>query len=190
MSKESNNFINQYYLSDSSICDDLITLFKNSKNKSKGQIGKGIDKKIKDSTDLLLWDGDIPQSKILINYFKQLTKCLNLYKKKYVSCNTQVSAWGLEPAFRIQKYKPSQAYHGWHCEKESPTTAIRHLVWMTYLNDVKKGGETEWYYQKLKVKPKKGLTVIWPSEWTFTHKGHTTVDEDKYIITGWYEFKK
>jgi len=39
MSKESNNFINQYYLSDSSICDDLITLFKNSKNKSKGQIG-------------------------------------------------------------------------------------------------------------------------------------------------------
>ena len=190
MLEESNNFINQYYLSDSSICDDLITLFKNSKNKSKGQIGKGIDKKIKDSTDLLLWDGDIPQSKILINYFKQLTKCLNLYKKTYISCNTQVSAWGLEPAFRIQKYKPSQAYHGWHCEKADPTTAIRHLVWMTYLNDIKKGGETEWYYQKLKVKPKKGLTVIWPSEWTFTHKGHTTIDEDKYIITGWYEFKE
>jgi hypothetical protein len=84
MLEESNNFINQYYLSDSSICDDLITLFKNSKNKSKGQIGKGIDKKIKDSTDLLLWDGDIPQSKILINYFKQLTKCLNLYKKTYM----------------------------------------------------------------------------------------------------------
>ena len=80
MLEESNNFINQYYLSDSSICDDLITLFKNSKNKSKGQIGKGIDKKIKDSTDLLLWDGDIPQSKILINYFKQLNECLNLYK--------------------------------------------------------------------------------------------------------------
>ena len=37
---------------------------------------------------------------------------------------------------------------------------------------------------------KKGLTVIWPSEWTFTHKGHTTIDEDKYIITGWYEFKQ
>ena len=190
MLEESNNFINQYYLSDSSICDDLITLFENSKIKTPGVIGKGFNKTIKDSTDILLWDGDIPQSPILINYFKQLTKCLDLYKKTYTCCNTQVPTWGLEPAFRIQKYKPSQAYHGWHCEKATLDTAIRHLVWMTYLNDIKKGGETEWYYQKLKVKPKKGLTVIWPSEWTFTHKGHTTVDEDKYIITGWYEFKK
>ena len=107
-----------------------------------------------------------------------------------MSFNTQFIAWGLEPNFRIQKYKQSQEYHGWYCEKAVPATAIRHLDWMTYLNDIKKGGETEWYYQKLKVKPKKGLTVIWPSEWTFTHKGHTTIDEDKYIITGWFEFKK
>ena len=60
---------------------------------------------------------------------------------------------------------------------------------MTYLNDVKQGGETEWYYQKLKVRPEKGLTVIWSADWTFTHKGHTTIDEDKYIITGWFDFK-
>ena len=192
MSEESNNFINKYCLSDSSICDNLITLFKNSKNKSKGEVSptRKIDKTIKDSTDLLLWDSDIPQSKVLLKYFKELSTFVNLYKNTYVSCDTQVTDWGLEPAFRIQKYKPSQAYHGWHCEKANTTTAIRHLVWMTYLNDIKKGGETEWYYQKLKVKPKKGLTVIWPSEWTFTHKGHTTVDEDKYIITGWFEFKK
>ena len=190
MLEESNNFINQYYLSDLSICDDLITLFENSKNKSVGEMEKGINKKIKDSTDILLRDTDISQSKTLIKYFEELSKIVDLYKNKYKSCNTRVPTWGLEPAFRIQKYKPSQAFHGWHCEKGTVDTAIRHLVWMTYLNDIKKGGETEWYYQKLKVKPKKGLTVIWPSEWTFTHKGHTTVDEDKYIITGWYEFKK
>ena len=60
---------------------------------------------------------------------------------------------------------------------------------MTYLNDVNKGGETEFYYQKLKIKPEKGLTLIWSADWTFTHKGHTTLDEDKYIITGWFNFK-
>ena len=59
---------------------------------------------------------------------------------------------------------------------------------MTYLNNVKQGGETEWFYQKIKIKPKKGLTVIWPSNWVFTHKGHTAVDEDKYIFTGWYTY--
>mgnify|MGYP001579490452 CR=1 FL=1 len=184
------NFIDKYFLSDLSICDDLITLFKNSKNKCEGISGIGIDKTIKDSTDVTLWDKDIPQSKALIKYFEELYKFTNLYKNKYTSCNNQVDSWGLESVFKIQKYKPSQAYHSWHCEKGNVATAIRHLVWMTYLNDVKKGGETEWYYQKLKIKPKKGLTVIWPSEWTFTHKGHTTINEDKYIITGWYEFKK
>ena len=60
---------------------------------------------------------------------------------------------------------------------------------MTYLNDVKKGGETEWYYQNLKVKPEKGLTVIWPAEWTFTHRGRKTVKGNKYIMTGWYGFR-
>ncbi len=59
---------------------------------------------------------------------------------------------------------------------------------MTYLNDIKEGGETEWYYQKLKVKPKKGLTVIWPADWTFTHRGITAKKEHKYIITGWINF--
>ena len=190
MSKKGNNFIEKYYLPNLSICDDLITLFKKSKNKSAGQVETGVKKEIKDSTDLILRDTDISQSKILIRYFEELSKILDLYKNKYQSCDTQVPIWGLEPAFIIQKYKPSQAFYGWHCEKGSVHTAIRHLVFMTYLNSVKKGGETEWYYQKLKVKPKKGLTVIWPSEWTFTHKGHTTINENKYIITGWYEFKK
>ena len=30
------------------------------------------------------------------------------------------------------------------------------MAWMVYLNDVEEGGETEFLYQKLKVKPKKG----------------------------------
>ena len=64
----------------------------------------------------------------------------------------------------------------------------RHLVFMTYLNTVKSGGETEFYHQKVKVKPKKGKTLIWPSEWTHIHRGRTSFKEDKYIITGWFSF--
>jgi len=190
MLEESNNFINQYYLSNLSVCDDLITLFKNSKNKTAGEISGGVNKKIKDSTDLHLYINDVANSKVLTNYFKQLSDCLILYKQKYKFCDKGKKVWGLQNDFNIQKYKPSQAYHSWHTERGGKKTSNRHLVWMTYLNDVKQGGETEWYYQKLKIKPKKGLTVIWSADWTFTHKGHTTIDEDKYIITGWYDFKK
>lgn len=183
-------FIEQYYLKDLSICDSLIKIFKTSNKIVDGKIGKGIDKKVKDSNDLPLNINDINNSETLQNYFKELSSFLELYKKKYHYCNDIVGMFGLEYFFNIQKYKPSQAYHGWHCEKANIYTANRHLVFMTYLNNVKEGGETEWFYQKLKVKPQKGLTVIWPSEWTFTHKGYTTINEDKYIITGWYEFKK
>ena len=59
---------------------------------------------------------------------------------------------------------------------------------MTYLNDVIDGGETEWYYQNIKIKPERGLTVIWPSDWTFTHRGNTSPTQTKYIATGWFNF--
>ena len=55
---------------------------------------------------------------------------------------------------------------------------------MTYLNTVKNGG-TEFYYQKLKVDAVKGLTLIWPSDWTHTHKGVISKKQKKYILTGW-----
>ena len=183
-------FIEQYFLTDLSVCDKLIEKFETSNNLIAGKTGGGVQKNIKDSLDLGLIIDDIQDCKILKDYFSQLETCLNLYKKKYVHCDKLVSKWSLQNCFNIQKYKPSQAYHGWHSESIGLRTCNRHLVFMTYLNDVKQGGETEWYYQKLKIKPQKGLTVIWGSDWTFTHKGHTTINEDKYIITGWFEFKK
>ena len=59
---------------------------------------------------------------------------------------------------------------------------------MTYLNDVSDHGETEWFHQKLKVKPKKGLTVIWPADWTFTHRGISSPTQRKIIVTGWFSY--
>ena len=189
-SNKNNNFIDGYYMSDLSICDDLINYFEDSNNKVLGETSDGVDKNIKDSLDLQLSINDITNSPALDSYFKELIKAVNLYKEKYKFYDEKVNKWGLQHDFNIQKYKPSQAYHSWHCEKTNIASSNRHLVFMTYLNDVKKGGETEWYYQKLKVKPEKGLTFIWGADWTFVHKGHTTFDEDKYIITGWFDFKK
>ena len=61
----------------------------------------------------------------------------------------------------------------------------RALVYMTYLNDVSNGG-TEFLYQEFKTEARKGLTLIWPAEWTHTHKGIVSPDKEKYIITGWF----
>jgi hypothetical protein len=61
---------------------------------------------------------------------------------------------------------------------------------MTYLNDVTDHGETEFYYQNLKVTPQKGKTVIWPADWTHTHRGIVSPTQDKYIVTGWFDYSE
>ena len=54
--------------------------------------------------------------------------------------------------------------------------------------DVDDGGETEFHWQQLKVKPVKGKTVIWPTDFTHLHRGIVSPTEDKYIATGWFNF--
>lgn len=93
---------------------------------------------------------------------------------------------------KIQKYcPPDDAYGDWHFERVSldPTSISRHLVWMMYLNDVEDAGETEFLFQKIKVKPKAGKMVIWPSDWTHTHRGIPSPTETKYIATGWFKHR-
>ncbi len=184
-----NNFIDGWYLNDLSICDGLINLFKKSPDQEPGRISPGrnlIDKKIKDSTDL----GITPKSsdKIIQNYLKNLSDIVDCYKKKYIYCDKSNEKWAIVENINIQRYLPKQGYHRLHHERCNIASSLRHLTFMTYLNDVKKGGETAFYYQKLKVKAKKGLTVIFPTDWTFTHKGIVAPEETKYIITGWFSY--
>ena len=47
-----------------------------------------------------------------------------------------------------------------HGENINWNLHTRTMAWMVYLNDVEEGGETEFLYQQLKVKPKKGTVVI------------------------------
>ncbi len=56
---------------------------------------------------------------------------------------------------------------------------------MTYLNDVEDGGITKFEHFDIKIKPKKGKTLIWPAEWTHAHSGEVLNKGTKYIVTGW-----
>ena len=110
-----------------------------------------------------------------------------MYIKKYPMC-AKTDRWEVE-GFNIQKYEPGGAYFNWHSERTGPgIVSYRHLAFMTYLNDIDDQGETEFWHQKIKITPRKGLTLIWPSDWTYTHTGITSPTQEKYIITGWYSF--
>ena len=86
----------------------------------------------------------------------------------------------------LQKTEPTQGYHLFHAENVNWNLESRTMAWMVYLNDVEEGGETEFLYQKLKVKPRKGTILIWPGSYTHLHRGNPPIS-DKYIATGWWQ---
>jgi hypothetical protein len=89
---------------------------------------------------------------------------------------------------KVQKTNVGGGYHTWHYETDRRDTSNRVLAWMIYLNDVEEGGETEFLYQHLRVKPTTGTFVIWPAGFTHTHRGNPPLSNTKYIMTGWLEF--
>ena len=179
-----NNFMMAWRFKDTSFCDSLIDYY-NSKTPIRGETGAGVNLSIKDSFDVLIGsDLHSPQ------YFLKLQECVNAYIENYGFCNAY-QKWGILESVQIQKYIPQGAYHRWHCERSGSDnlTNTRHLVFMTYLNDVTDAGETEFFYQHLKLKPEKGLTVLWPADWMFTHRGIPSPTQEKMIVTGWFNFK-
>jgi hypothetical protein len=179
------DFIEEYQI-DTELCKKIIEYFEEIPNKFPGSSGKNadrivVDKKVKDSTDSLL------RGPLLNTYIEELCKCIPEYKKKYVYCDKNQAAWSIYTRINIQRYLPGEGYHALHFERTSGvgTNAQRHLVFITYLNDVTEGGETFFYYQNKKIQPRTGLTLIWPTDWTHTHCGFVSNTQTKYIVTGW-----
>lgn len=88
--------------------------------------------------------------------------------------------------FKFQETKPSGGFHDWHYENGSHQNKERFLVWSIFLNDVEEGGELEFLYHSMRVKPKKGSMVLFPAGFTHTHRGNPPISNTKYIATGWY----
>ena len=187
------NFIQKYSI-DKSVTRGVIKFFDKSPQgmigKKPGKVGHAkLDTEHKDSTDMSVLAHHILKSKVLREYFEQLTFCIEKYKKKYIYSDDQQAAFRLEGA-NIQKYKPGQGYKLWHYENAGcEFSGKRHLVFMTYLNNADHAG-TEFYHQNKRFKCKEGDTLIWPAAWTHTHRGEISKKQktDKYIITGWWRY--
>jgi len=184
---ENNSFIYGDYISED-LCDKILEFYNNNeKIRSEGKVGKdNLDETTKKSTEVVL----NPKLffKLFPEYAKNLDDILRKYLIKYTYAN-EAAKFNVFDNVKIQHYKPQEGFYKWHCENNGEIHTIqRHLVFMTYLNDVEDGG-TEFYYQNLKVKAEKGFTIIWPSQWTHVHRGIISSTKEKAIVTGWYDYE-
>jgi hypothetical protein len=86
---------------------------------------------------------------------------------------------------KMKKIVPGGGFHQWHYEALKDDSK-RRLVVQLYMNDIDDAGETEFLYQNIRIKPKKNKLLIWPADWTHTHRGNPPIGStDKYILTTW-----
>ena len=191
-------FMGEYTI-DSGVCDQIIEYYKGRKDKRRGETWcRDIDGSAyvptEDPTVKLCTTAPLPPTydespECIKDYFEELKKSVEKYTEEYPECDSG-SPWSVLEAPSIQHYAPGEGYYEWHTERTSADLPLsaRHLVYMTYLNDVYEGGGTEWLHQKYISVARKGKTFIWPADWTFTHRGVVAPREDKYIITGWFSY--
>tara|TARA_B100000700_G_scaffold329329_1_gene450589 strand:+ start:8376 stop:8984 length:609 start_codon:yes stop_codon:yes gene_type:complete len=183
------NFIGSWII-DTSICDHLISYYEEHKEKqTQGISGQGINLKIKDRKDISIFPNELnlPENQVFKIYFESLFECYKDYNNQWPFLASMINRLDIGK-FNIGKYLPGQHFQKMHCERMGISSLHRLFAFMTYLNDVKEGGSTYFNHYDLEIKPKKGLTLIWPAEWTHSHKGNILISGEKYIITGWLTF--
>lgn len=179
-----NNFIFVDKVSNE-VCDKLIDYFNANKNKlgCRGILDSGYSES-KKSLDIPIHAKN--NNEPFAQYKSELQLCLNKYNKIYPETN-DMDRYQLIENYNIQHYEPGEGFKDWHAERTSYVSSNRALVFMTYLTDTKNAG-TEFKYQKKITDCKKGSTVIWPTDWTHTHRGIISKKQEKTIVTGWWSF--
>lgn len=108
------------------------------------------------------------------------------YKTRYQTAFDNLDDFNLDASINMQRYLPGEGFTSYHCERAGMSHSNRILVWMIYLNTVYDAGETEFYYQHHFEQAWEGKLLIWPSDWTYLHRGITSPSTSKYVLTGWF----
>jgi len=181
-----------------------------------GRTGAGKNLKVKKSIDIDLYkfpDNKFINNELIPEIFKSIkTNVIEYCKKNSIAApwpnaeglfgdikKTDDEYWERISEYVIfdnlflhcKKYKKNDGYFNWHLDTGTVVNNrwrlfSRSIVCMFYLNDVDEGGETCFYYQDKKIKPKKGTLVIFPAGFTHLHKGNKPTSGDKYIANFWF----
>ena len=195
-------YINKNSLS-RDFCLELIRLFENDTNKQEGRIISGVNKSIKDTTDMNIPDNDEKWYKYHSLLNKELIRNLKKYLDKLNNTNNylnETNDTNLKYVFfnninlkkgelLMQKYTQNKGKYIYHNDffVDSKIQQNRVITFLWYVNTVEEGGET-CFGESFKIKPEQGKLILFPACWTFPHCGKMPISSDKYIVTGWFYY--
>lgn len=168
------------------VCRAAIERFEQSVDEQyEGRIGQqaDTDRSVKRTTDLVLsgkphWK-DLDQA-----LFRSMGRAIVEFRESYPYFKGHFKDLG----YGMQRYLPGEHYH-WHIDGGSHAFSQRQLVALWYLNDVPgPGGETQFLFQDVSIKPEQGKLILFPPFWTHEHRAATLQEGVKYIATTWVVF--
>ena len=169
-----------------SFCDAVIERFESHpEHQYAGRVGqlRAEDPGVKRTTDLVV--SNKPDWKDVDEiFFRSLAAAIKEFRETYPYFKGPFKDEG----YQVQRYRPGEFYH-WHVDGGSHELGLRQLVALWYLNDVPgPGGETEFLYQGVAIRPERGKLVLFPPFWTHEHRAAVLRAGAKYIATTWIVF--
>ena len=84
--------------------------------------------------------------------------------------------------YSVLKYGKGQEYLPHY---DGTTDGGRIISALVYLNNDYAGGEIEFNYFKVKIKPTPGMMILFPSNFAYTHTAHPVKEGTKYSLVTW-----
>ncbi len=111
-------------------------------------------------------------------YFDLLFSATNYYTNKFINNDP----YYFVEHFNILKYQTGQEYKA---HFDGVTRTHRSISPILYLNDDYTGGELEFVFHNVKIKPSPGMLAIFPANYAYSHIAHPVKTGTKYAIVTW-----
>jgi Rps23 Pro-64 3,4-dihydroxylase Tpa1-like proline 4-hydroxylase len=145
-------------------------------------IGRGANQNIR--TNLMI---DITNISDILN--NNITQTINnlFYSLLISTSNSYARRFDIQENFfhenyQLLKYRPGEKYDAHY---DGGTQIGRCISALCYLNDDYVGGELEFVNFGIKIKPKAGSMILFPSNYAYRHIAHEIVSGTKYALVTW-----
>jgi hypothetical protein len=139
------------------------------------------EKKLRTSSNMYIANY-MHTNEYLNNFDKKCNDVINLVLPGYVRHFGITEEIYNKEHFQLLKYTSGGKFDRHYDSFPAAKRAVSVLI---YLNDEYEGGEIEFVNFNVKIKPKSGTLILFPSNYPYAHIAHPVTSGTKYVVVTW-----
>jgi len=185
------DFITLYRGLDAPLCRAIVERFHADPGKTHGRVYRQGQVLAEEAAFKNSWDLEIVDQGAWRDVFRAIHPRVQACIAHYLSRSPILQSFELQATgYKIQMYPRGQGHFDWHADATGRGVQSRQVAMILYLNDVAEGGETEFFHQGLKVAPRAGQLLLFPTAWNYMHRGAVPLSGDKVIVQTFVRIKE